>query len=159
MEQSKIKTTDSNKLVVTCGTFDGIPHPGHLEMLKTCGKWGRLVVMLTHDDAVRRNKKREPIYPQCTRKENLLKTGLVNEVVRLTGDPLKDLRLVLDLQPEVFCFGEDQLDGLALDIDKQLSKTKCDVKWIARYKPDLYSTTALYFTRPSSEKRLRLDWF
>ena len=147
MEQNNTNQ-NTDKLVVTCGSFDGLPHPGHIEMLKTCGRLGRLVVVLAHDDAIRRNKSREPKYAQSIRSDNLMKTGLVEKVIQLTGDAVQDLQIILDLRPDVYCFGEDQLDGLALDINEQLSQTDCEVKRIPRYMPEQYSTTALYFSDP-----------
>jgi len=135
------------KLVVTWGTFDGELHPGHLHLLKSCTRYGDVVAFVANDATVRENKHREPIFTQDIRKANLLRTGLVKEVLLGSTDPEKNKQMTLDLRPDIYIFTEDQTSEWNMDLERRLKKQGTKVVWLKRHKPELYSTTKLYFSK------------
>jgi glycerol-3-phosphate cytidylyltransferase-like family protein len=142
----------SNKLVATWGTFDGKPHPGHIHFLKTCKQYGNVTVLLLDDAGIRRQKSREPLFPQAVRKANLLNTGLVDRVIEGGPDQEKNIQVTLDLAPDVYCFSEDQISPWNKKLEKLLEEQGVKVVWIPRYKPEVYSTTALYFSDKKTDR-------
>lgn len=131
--------------VATWGTFDGPLHPGHLRFLERCSDYGRLTVFLVHDITVRRLKRHDPIMSHRMRKANVLGTDLVHDVVIGAPDPDVDMRTTLRFMPDVYCFGEDQLDAWSVTLRHALNMSGTRLVRINRYRPDLYSTSALYF--------------
>jgi glycerol-3-phosphate cytidylyltransferase-like family protein len=140
----------STKVIAIWGTFDGRLHPGHLHFLKSCTAYGNVVAFLTHDDQIRHNKHREPIYSQNIRKDNLLKTGYVQDVVLGGVDEEENKQLTVDCKPDVYIFTEDQTSPWNKDLERRLKKEGVKIIRLKRYKPELYSTTKIYFgvTKP-----------
>ncbi len=95
----------SLKTVVTAGTFD-LLHYGHLNLLKRARKYGdRLIVCLTGDDYGRCRGKTDIHDSEQVRRENLLATGLVEEVVISDGTAID--RAIEDYGADSFVIGED----------------------------------------------------
>lgn len=135
----------ADKNVAIWGTFDGKLHPGHIHFLEACTRHGKVTAFLANDTQIRENKHREPIYTQEVRKANLLKTGLVSDVIVGTADQERNKQMTIDLAPDTYIFTEDQTSPWNMDLEQQLKKLGVKVLWLKRYKPDLYSTTKIYF--------------
>jgi|GEM_PF-2414130 len=140
-----------NKSVATWGTFDGELHPGHIHFLETCKQYGKVVVFLLDDDGIYRQKSRNPIFPQSTRKRNLLNTGLVDAVMEGGPDQIENIKTTLEFAPGVYCFGGDQTSSWNKELEALLDKQGTKIVHIPRYKSDLYSTTAIYFSDQKGE--------
>ena len=93
------------KRVVVCGAFDPL-HLGHVRLLKSARKRGRLHVVVARDANIRKIKKRKPFYTEKERMEFLKEMRCVDEVVLGgKGDTLAALRR---LKPDVVVLGYDQ---------------------------------------------------
>ena len=139
----------SNYIVATWGTFDGKLHPGHMHFLESCKQLGDITVFLLDDGGVRRQKNREPIFLQAIRKENLLKTGLVTQVIEGEPDQDANIESTLRLSPAFYCFSEDQTSPWNQKLEKKLRGAGVKVLRLSRYMPERYSTTLLYFNKNS----------
>lgn len=95
------KMAKDKKIVLTGGTFNRI-HPGHEYLLKKCKALGYLVVVLAHD---RHNAKKNAA-PAETRKKNLEKLGIADEVV--VGSPTSFAGVVKRFKPHIIALGYDQ---------------------------------------------------
>ncbi|MEO2152509.1 MAG: adenylyltransferase/cytidyltransferase family protein, partial [Thermococcus sp.] len=86
--------------VLVGGVFD-ILHVGHIHFLKQAKELGdELVVIVAHDETVRRNKRRNPINPAEDRAELLRAIKYVDEVY--IGSPGGiDFELVKRIDPDV----------------------------------------------------------
>jgi len=93
--------------VLAGGVFD-ILHVGHIHFLKQAKELGdELVVIVAHDETVRRNKRRNPINPAEDRAELLKAIKYVDEVY--IGSPGGiDFELVKRINPDVIAIGPDQ---------------------------------------------------
>ncbi|WP_457742339.1 adenylyltransferase/cytidyltransferase family protein [Thermococcus sp.] len=93
--------------VLVGGVFD-ILHVGHIHFLKQAKELGdELVVIVAHDETVRRNKRRNPINPAEDRAELLKAIKYVDEVY--IGSPGGiDFELVRRINPDVIAIGPDQ---------------------------------------------------
>lgn len=95
------KMEKGKKTVLTGGTFNTI-HPGHEHLLKKCKALGYLVVVLAHD---RHNAKKNAL-PAETRKKNMEKLGIADEVV--IGSPDSFAGVVKRFKPHIIALGYDQ---------------------------------------------------
>ncbi|GAB6134640.1 adenylyltransferase/cytidyltransferase family protein [Thermococcus prieurii] len=93
--------------VLAGGVFD-ILHVGHIHFLKQAKELGdELIVIVAHDETVRRNKRRNPINPAEDRAELLRAIKYVDEVY--IGSPGGiDFELVRRINPDVIAIGPDQ---------------------------------------------------
>ncbi len=93
--------------VLVGGVFD-ILHVGHIHFLKQAKELGdELVVIVAHDETVRRQKHRDPINPAEDRAELLRAIRYVDEVY--IGSPgVIDFNLVKRIDPDVIAIGPDQ---------------------------------------------------
>ncbi|WP_297536388.1 FAD synthase [Thermococcus sp.] len=93
--------------VLVGGVFD-ILHVGHIHFLKQAKELGdELVVIVAHDETVRKNKRRNPINPAEDRAELLRAIKYVDEVY--IGSPGGiDFELVKRIDPDVIAIGPDQ---------------------------------------------------
>jgi FAD synthetase len=96
--------------VLVGGVFD-ILHVGHIHFLKQAKELGdELIVIVAHDETVRRNKRRNPINPAEDRAELLRAIRYVDEVY--IGSPGGiDFELVKRINPDVIAIGPDQTIG------------------------------------------------
>lgn len=93
--------------VLVGGVFD-ILHVGHIHFLKQAKELGdELVVIVAHDETVRKQKHRDPINPAEDRAELLRAIRYVDEVY--IGSPgTIDFELVKRINPDVIAIGPDQ---------------------------------------------------
>jgi len=105
MEQ-KLENQKGNR-VITLGTFD-LLHTGHLRLFKKCRQLGDyLIVGLNTDEFVAKFKGKPPIMSYQERKELILETGLVNEVVSNSqkDGTIKDV--IEKVNPDIIVVGSD----------------------------------------------------
>ncbi len=98
----------SRKIRVLAGGVFDILHVGHVHFLKQARELGdELVVIVAHDETVRKLKHREPINPAEDRAELLRAIRYVDEVY--IGSPGGiDFELVKRINPDVIAIGPDQ---------------------------------------------------
>jgi len=96
-------------VVYTGGTFD-LFHTGHVELLEYCAMLGTdVVVSLNTDDFIKSYKGNTPVMGYEERKDILLATRYVDEVVPNRGGD--DSRpAILEVQPDIIVIGMDWLD-------------------------------------------------
>lgn len=135
----------SEAVVATWGTFDGALHPGHLYLLKRCKEFGALTVFLLNNDRIVLQKRRQPILDQVDRADNLMRTGLVDRIIIGSSDANENLRMTVELQPDVYCFGKGQSGQWNEELEVQLRRIGSRIVRVSAYKPDVYSTTFIYF--------------
>ena len=97
---------EGKRIVALSGCFD-LLHHGHLFLLREAKEQGDvLVVFLNSDASVKRAKgESRPIKHEHERKEMLLALRFVDHVVIFDDDT--PLRLLEELQPDVYCNGSD----------------------------------------------------
>lgn len=96
----------AKKVVAVFGVFD-ILHPGHLAFLEAAKRRGdELVVVVTPDEKVRKEKGRRPSQPLKDRLRVLRALKVVDRAV--PGDGGKRWTTVERLRPDVICVGYDQ---------------------------------------------------
>ncbi len=139
--------------VAAWGTFDGTLHPGHLYFLAICKQYGDVTVFLLDDAGIRRQKSREPIFPQAVRRKNLLASGLVAHVIEGGPDQEKNIQATIALRPDVYCFGDDQFSSWNAKLERALKDRGVKIVRVSSYKRKHYSTTAIYFGGGKTPKR------
>ena len=100
----------AGKIVLTTGAFDML-HPGHVKLLeeakKLAGSDGKLVVLIARDETVRRNKGRDPIFDEESRKYMVSMLKPVDEVI-LGYTPPSFEKVIERVKPDMVVFGYDQ---------------------------------------------------
>ena len=93
--------------VLTGGVFD-LLHVGHIHFLSQAKALGdELVVIVAHDETVRKRKRREPVNSAEDRAELLRALRMVDEVY--IGNPgTIDYELVKRIDPDIIAVGPDQ---------------------------------------------------
>ena len=100
------KQLENLKVVFTNGCFDFL-HQGHVHVLKEAKKLGdKLIVGLNSDKSVSKLKgPNRPLQHELIRKEALISTGLVDEVIIF--DDLTPIELIKKILPDVLVKGGD----------------------------------------------------
>jgi len=94
--------------VLVGGVFD-ILHVGHIHFLRQAKALGdELVVIVAHDETVRKTKRREPINTAEDRAELLRALRMVDEVYIGTPGTI-DYELVKRIDPDIVAIGPDQV--------------------------------------------------
>jgi len=93
------------KKVVVAGTFD-IIHPGHIEFLSKAAEYGELYVIVARDVNIPKDKGREPIFPEESRR--LIVDSLKPVKKAVLGDEKDYLKPILEIKPDVVVLGPDQ---------------------------------------------------
>jgi len=122
------------KIIFTNGCFD-VLHRGHIELLKFCKGFGKVVVGLNSDESIRRLKgPRRPVFKYHDRKFMLESCKYVDKVVIFEEDT--PLELIKSIKPDVIVKGGDykKEDVVGSDI--------CESVIIFNYL-DGYSTTQI----------------
>ena len=100
----------AGKIVLTTGAFDML-HPGHVKLLeeakKLAGSNGKLVVLIARDETVRRNKGRDPIFDEESRRYMVSMLKPVDEVI-LGYTPPSFEKVIERVKPDIVVFGYDQ---------------------------------------------------
>jgi glycerol-3-phosphate cytidylyltransferase len=92
-------------LVYTGGTFD-LLHLGHVEFLKRCAQFGRVVVSLNTDEFIASYKGKAPVMTYEERKAVLEACRYVSEVIPNSGGA--DSRIAIEqVMPDVIVIGSD----------------------------------------------------
>lgn len=101
--------TFNQTTVVTAGSYD-LFHFGHERLLERCKQYGAYLVVLLSTDEFAKRKGKTHVQDYETRKQTLLKTGLVDEVIPETGWITK-YDFVLERRPRccriIFIMGDD----------------------------------------------------
>ena len=100
----------AGKTVLTTGAFDML-HPGHVKLLeeakKLAGSNGKLVVLIARDETVRRNKGRDPIFDEESRRYMVSMLKPVDEAI-LGYTPPSFEKVIERVKPDIVVFGYDQ---------------------------------------------------
>lgn len=120
------------KKVMVFGTFD-ILHPGHINFFKQAKELGDyLIVVVAHDENVKKIKKHYPKFNQSQRIAQIKKIELVNLVIAgLKNDPYL---LIKENKPDVICLGYDQ-KSFSENLEKTLKSMGLNNIKIIRLKP------------------------
>lgn len=89
---------------VLCGGRFNFLHKGHEFFLKKAKSYGDYLVVIVANDS--HNKKREHRESQETRKDNIEKLGIADEVV--IGDEKNFFNVVEKFKPDIIALGYDQ---------------------------------------------------
>lgn len=89
------------------GVFDGL-HPGHRSFLRQAKRYGKeLIVVVARDSAVRKLKKKEPIFREKKRLAAVRQIKGVN--IAVLGDHKQGVYEVIKrYKSDIICFGYDQ---------------------------------------------------
>ena len=124
----------AKKKIFTNGCFD-IVHRGHIELLKFCKSYGRVIVGLNSDASVRKLKgPSRPIFSQKDRKFLLESCKYVDKVIIF--DDETPLKLIEEVKPDIIVKGGDYTE------DQVVGKDLCKSVIIFNYL-DGYSTTKI----------------
>lgn len=106
-------------IVYTGGTFD-LFHAGHVQFLRKCSYYGRVVVALNTDEFIEEFKGKKPVMSFAERYEVLRSCKYVDEVIaNLSGADSKPT--ILSIMPKYIIIGDDWLKK---DYYKQMGFTK-----------------------------------
>jgi len=130
-------------IVLAGGCFD-VLHPGHLEFLSKAKALGnKLIILLESDINIRRLKgNSRPINDQKRRKDNLLKTGIVDIIIPLTSkvsDEYYD-EVVKSVNPDIIAVTKG--DPLLKKKLRQAKSIGCNLK-VVMDRNKKYSTTKI----------------
>jgi len=103
---SLLMTKNTQKTIAISGGFDPI-HIGHIRMIQTAAKMGKLVVILNSDNFLM-NKKGFVFMPFEERKEILRAIHGVREVVACVDEDQSVCKTLEALKPNVFANGGDR---------------------------------------------------
>ena len=136
--------SDRKIRVVVGGVFD-IIHAGHVHFLKMAKELGdELIVIVAHDETVKKRKGRPPINPAEDRAEVLKAIRYVDDVV--IGKPGEiSLDLIKRLKPDVIALGPDK-DFDCEDLKRKLKSIGLNVEVIRLpylYKKDRAKTSKI----------------
>ena len=124
----------AKKKIFTNGCFD-VVHRGHIELLKFCKSYGRVIVGLNSDESVRKLKgPSRPIFSQKDRKFLLESCKYVDKVIIF--DEETPLELIKEVKPDIIVKGGDYTE------DQIVGKDLCKSVIIFNYL-DGYSTTKI----------------
>ncbi len=135
--------TEKIKKVMSFGTFDGI-HPGHIDFLKQCYNFGdHLIIVVARDKTVKKIKGRLPKKGEAERKQNLIDSGLADEVVLGRFDD--KYKLVEYHKPDVICLGYDQeyfIKNLPEKL-KEFGLLKTEIVRLKSFQPEKYKSSKI----------------
>lgn len=113
------------KKVMAFGTFD-LLHEGHLKYLEEAKKIGdELIVVVACDDRVRKEKKREPVVPEESRRRMVEALKPVDRAV--VGYKEDMFRVLQEEKPDILALGPDQYHSEA-EIRKELGKRGLNIR-------------------------------
>ncbi len=97
---------DKTKKVMVTGTFE-ILHPGHIYLFKEASKLGKVFVVVSRDENVRRFKQREPIIGEKQRLEVVKSIKYVHRA--MLGNPGENIfEIIKKIKPDIILLGPDQ---------------------------------------------------
>lgn len=87
------------------GCFDGGLHDGHIHLLKEARQYvSKLIIALNSDEHLAKKGAGRPILTWEKRKESLLATGLVDEIIMIGDSPRA---IINEIKPDVILVGDD----------------------------------------------------
>ena len=130
------------KHVVLFGSFDGL-HPGHEYLLREAGKCGEVTAILALDETIRQLKGHEPAQNYVLRRNKLLESGLVKNVIESDGT-LGSYLSLKGLPVDIVAFGYDQ-NALRENFLAWQKKTgyPAEVVVLPAFEPDIYKSSLL----------------
>lgn len=133
----------SRKRVLAFGTFD-LLHPGHTYFLRQAKAQGNyLVVVVTRDILVRRQKGRRAVESELERFSAVLAQPVVDEAYLGSQQP-NSYELLRSLQFDVLAVGYDQLaDDSLQTILEHVGKSGIPVARIPAYQPETYKSSLI----------------
>jgi len=130
------------KKIATFGVFD-IMHPGHVEFLKRCKnleKNAELIVVISRDGTVLKEKGKRPVMKEEERKKIVESLKPVDKVF-LGGECSDKLKIVEEIKPDIIILGYDQnWEEKKLENDLRERGLKVKVIRLKKY-GDVNSTT------------------
>ncbi|MCD6372494.1 MAG: FAD synthase [Thermococcus sp.] len=103
------KTPEKKRIRVLVGGVFDILHVGHIHFLNQAKSLGdELVVIVAHDETVRKTKRREPVNTAEDRAELVRALRMVDEVYIGTPGAI-DYELVKKINPDIVALGPDQV--------------------------------------------------
>jgi cytidyltransferase-like protein len=127
--------------VYTGGTFD-LFHPGHVDLLKECSRYGKVIVALNTDEFVKEYKGKKPVMFYEERFAMLFACKYVYGIVKNFGGA--DSRPVIErVKPSYIAIGSDWLEK---DYLKQMN---IDAKFLEENEIRL-----IYLPRPADDNRI-----
>ena len=79
-------------------------HKGHIHILSEIKKSCNYLVVCLNNDEYLSRKKRQPIISYDLRKADLIKTGVVDEVIEIDDSPIEVIKMI---KPDVIMVGSD----------------------------------------------------
>jgi FAD synthetase len=116
------------KKILTCGVFD-IVHSGHIRFLENCKKLyknSKLIVVLSRDSTVLREKGEKPMFSENKRKEIMETLKMVDQVF-LGNENSDKFKIVQEIKPDIIALGYDQTWD-EKKLKKQLKDRNLDVE-------------------------------
>jgi len=139
------------KKVATFGVFD-IIHAGHIKFLENCKKIdknSRLIVVISRDSTVLREKGKKPIMSEQERKKIVESLKVVDEAI-LGHEGSDKFRIVKEIKPDIIVLGHDQ-PWDDKELKKELKKRDLNVEIIRLKKYGNINSTSL-------KKKLRFNY-
>jgi len=124
--------------VVVFGAFDPL-HEGHKNLFRQAKALGDyLVVVVSSDENIKREKNRDPRVAEANRIEDVNKNPLVDEVK--IGDRGDEYTVLDDVAPDIIALGYDQKipEGLKNKVKKYKIIT------LKPYKPEIYKSSKIF---------------
>ena len=135
------------KRIATFGVFD-LVHVGHIRFLETCKKLHKnseLIVVISRDSVVLKEKGKKPSMPEEERREIIASLRCVDEAILGNEGPDK-LKIVEEIKQDLIILGYDQ-PWDEKNLEEQLKKRGLKIK-VLRLKK--------YFDSNSSDIKARL---
>lgn len=143
------------KTVLVFGTFDPL-HAGHTDFFRQAKALGdRLVVVVSRDDVIRSQKKREPAQSETIRQAAVANLPLVDEVHLGDHDPTA-YNVLQTLSYDIIALGYDQdpSDSKVRQLLDRFGKHHVVITRLAPYQPNRYKSS--YFRKDESVYDLHL---
>lgn len=131
------------KKILTCGVFD-IVHTGHIKFLENCKKLHRnskLIVVISRDTTVLREKGKKPLLSEEKRKKIIETLKMVDQAILGYEGPDK-FKIIQEIRPDIIVLGYDQ-DWDEKELKNQLKDRNLDVEIIRLKKYGNINSTSL----------------
>jgi len=132
-----------DKKVMVTGTFE-ILHPGHIYLFKKASEYGKVYVVVSRDENVKRFKGREPIIDEKQRLEVVKSVRYVHKA--MLGNPGENIfEIIKKIKPDIILLGPDQeVDENKLKEFLEANGIKAEVKRLKkRINKGLYDTSKI----------------
>jgi len=118
------------KKIATFGVFDLI-HPGHIRFLENCKKIhknSKLIVVISRDSIVLKEKGKNPVISEEERREIISSLKFVDEAI-LGYEGSDRLKIVEEIKPDIIVLGYNQNWG-EKELEEELRKRGLKIKVI-----------------------------